>query len=121
MLPIINTMQDVYSIFLNALGSTHTLDVSPSTSVLELKQDIQEKIGVISSPYRLQFGDHSLQDDSHALSQYGIQASATVHLQPVLAGGARKKRLREEVLLTVIPITVSQSHTHTHTHTFGIV
>lgn len=68
-------------------GRTTTYTVKPTTTVRELKNEIQAKTGVPAGEQRLTDGSQDLQDQ-HMLEHYNIQPKSTIFMLLRLRGGA---------------------------------
>jgi ubiquitin len=67
-------------IFIKTLtGKTITLDVNHTTSVVSVKNMINQKEGIQPDQQRLLFG-HNMLDDAFPISYYNIIADSTVYL-----------------------------------------
>lgn len=66
-------------------GRVDTLSVTPSDTVVELKDLIKDRTGVPSDQQRLIYSSKQLRD-SATLSEYGITVASTVHMVLKLAG-----------------------------------
>jgi len=71
-------------------GKTLVFSWSPDTTIITIKQKIQENENINTEQQRLVFQGKQLDDDKK-LSDYGIQASATLHLILRLRGGIEIK------------------------------
>ncbi len=60
-------------------GTTITLDVSVSDTILNLKQQIRDMTGIEIDRQRLVFSGGNL-EDHRSIYDYGIQMQSTVHL-----------------------------------------
>jgi ubiquitin len=76
-----------HTIYLKALtGKTVTLTVTPSDSILTVKDKIQAKEGIPTDQQRLIFCGKHL-EDLRTVSEYGISLEATIHMVLRLKGG----------------------------------
>eukprot|EP00359_Climacostomum_virens_P000073 CAMPEP_0204896374 /NCGR_PEP_ID=MMETSP1397-20131031/126_1 /ASSEMBLY_ACC=CAM_ASM_000891 /TAXON_ID=49980 /ORGANISM="Climacostomum Climacostomum virens, Strain Stock W-24" /LENGTH=60 /DNA_ID=CAMNT_0052063975 /DNA_START=235 /DNA_END=417 /DNA_ORIENTATION=+ len=55
------------------------MNFEPSTTVLQVKQSLQEKEGISVEQIRLIFGGRQLNDET-SLADNGVEAGATVHM-----------------------------------------
>ena len=79
--------QQQFQLFVKSInGKTRTLMVEPTTTVGELKRQIQEKEGIASEEQRLIFAGKNL-DDTKTMADYNLQAESTVHLVLRVRGG----------------------------------
>ena len=62
-----------------------TLTLAPSATIYDVKEQIQEKEGVLPDFQRLIFAGRQLADD-RTLSDYGIQNGNTIHMVVRLNG-----------------------------------
>lgn len=70
----------------NLNGKTTTIDVSPDSTVLQLKGLIAEKEGIAVNDQRLIFEGKQI-EDNQTLSAYSIIEMSTIHLVLRLQGG----------------------------------
>lgn len=60
-------------------GKKHPMNFEPSTTVLQVKQSLQEKEGISVEQIRLIFGGRQLNDET-SLADNSVEAGATVHM-----------------------------------------
>lgn len=70
----------------NLNGKTTTIDVEPTSTVLELKGLISEKEGIGVNDQRLIFEGKQL-EDVRRLDEHGVMEMSTIHLVLRLQGG----------------------------------
>lgn len=76
-----------FQMFIKSInGKTRTLQVQPTTTIAELKAQIQEKEGVSPEEQRLIYAGKNL-DDTKTVADYNLGADATVHLVLRVRGG----------------------------------
>ena len=67
---------------------THTVEVQPSDSVLDVKQNICKTTGLAPAEQRLVFAGRQMQD-ANTLAQYNVQRGSTFQLLSRLLGSAQ--------------------------------
>ncbi len=75
-------------------GNITALEVEASDSLENVKQKIQDKLGIPADVQRLIFGSNSL-EDGRTLVNYNITNGATLLLTPHLRGGAKAEVFTE--------------------------
>jgi hypothetical protein len=80
-------------------GAKYSVSVCQSTTIAELKRQVEQKTGIPTDAQRLLLHQRCLEDDMHALWQCGIVAEVTISLalQDAAEGAARRKA-REQVV-----------------------
>ena len=68
------------------VGNTLTLQVTEGHSVLQMKRQIQKKVGIAPGQFDLLFGNERL-DDDRTVKDYGLQPESTIYLRYCLDGG----------------------------------
>jgi len=68
------------------LGNPLTLQVTERHSVLQMKLQIQEKVGMALAQFELLFG-HECLADHRTVKDYGLQPRSTIYFVPRLGGG----------------------------------
>lgn len=76
-----------FQVFIKSLnGKTRTVDVQQTTTVAELKVQIQEKEGIAPNEQRLIYAGKNL-DDTRTMADYNLSADSTLHLVLRVRGG----------------------------------
>lgn len=81
-------------IFVKTLtGKTITLEITPETTIEEIKKKIEDREGVPAEEQRLIFAERQLQN-CHLVADYDIKKDSTLHLVMNLCGGVIEPSLR---------------------------
>ena len=72
--------------FIFSFDKTITIDVDGTDTIREIKNSVEEKLGVPSNHQNYRFGGRQLLDDC-SLNEHGIRAEATLQLVLLLRGG----------------------------------
>lgn len=75
-----------YSIFVRS-QVTYVIEVTPTTTIRELKQKIYEKSQIDPSKQRLHFCGKLLNEAERTLAEYNVQRDCTVHIEVEMEGG----------------------------------
>ncbi|CEM08555.1 unnamed protein product [Vitrella brassicaformis CCMP3155] len=68
-------------------GRKQNFNFEPDNTILQVKQALQEKEGIMIDQIRLIFGGKQLSDELK-LSDYGVKPGNTIHMVLQLRGGA---------------------------------
>ncbi|RIA98219.1 hypothetical protein C1645_750559 [Glomus cerebriforme] len=88
--------QPIQIFFKTSFGKSHSMFVTPNSTVLELKQAIQAKL-YIDRPIRLGFSSKIL-NDRKTLESYNIKRGDTIHVLFRMLGGAEYYVISDEFL-----------------------
>jgi ubiquitin len=78
-------------IFVKTLcGRTITLEVEPTTTILQLREKLNGKEGITPDVFYLIFAGKPLENE-HTLEHYNIQKESTIHISLRLRGGVKQK------------------------------
>jgi len=70
-----------FQIFLTGLsGKTNTLNVSPSSTIADVRLMIQDREAIPPENQRITYNEKDLDEDGRTLADYGIQPESTLHL-----------------------------------------
>lgn len=79
--------QQQFQLFIKSInGKTRSVMVEPTTTVGELKRQMQEKEGINPDEQRMIFAGKNL-EDTKTMADYNLQAESTVHLVLRVRGG----------------------------------
>ena len=113
-------------IFVKTLtGNTVTVDMEPFETLKNMKQKIQNKVGIPPDQQRLIFAGEQL-EDSRTLSDYGIVSESTIHMVLRLRGQGdmvcRANCVKKELTRAAHSLFAARTpmhHSHPHYHTVG--
>lgn len=69
-----------FQIFVKSInGKSRTIDVTPQSTIADVKQKLQETEGINTEEQRLIFAGKNL-EDTRTIAEYNIGADSTIHL-----------------------------------------
>ena len=78
-----------FQIFVKSInGKSRTIDVTPESTIADIKRNLQEKEGIDPNQQRLIFAGKNL-EDTRTLADYNINQDSTLHLVLRVQGGRK--------------------------------